>query len=574
MINVTRTYLPSFEAYCEKIKNLWEDGWITNRGVLALELEQKLKEKLNVSQLLYVNNGMQALQVAIKALGLKGEIITTPFSYVATTSAIVWEGCRPIFADIEPETFCIDPAKIEALITPETSAILATHVFGFPCRVEAIQKIAEKHGLKVIYDGAHAFDAVYKGRSLLSYGDISICSFHATKLFHTVEGGAIICNTSELHEKVRLLHQFGHSYDEYSEIGTNAKVSEFHAAMGLCIVEDVPAIIERRQALFEYYRRALRDLPITYPTPVSMEGYNYAYFPIPCPMFPISRVPFLKISPPGSCAYRFFLTYQRRSLRRSQTLSNVIFQHKMKKVMIISDNAFLLNGFIDIFHSLQLQDSAVLSLGYSPSNSPVASFSEIQGIPCSSVNVKNEWKNLSESFDLIFSVHCKQLFPVELVTRVPCINIHPGLNPHNRGWFPQVFSIINGLPLGATLHLMDKDLDHGPVIAQKEVPIYLHDTSLTAYERVLEAELELLQTYLPSIMRGEFQSFPLNDEGNINLKRDFNALCELQLDKKQSIGQTLDLLRALTHGTYKNAWFTDPESGKRIYVSITLNLEE
>ena len=280
MINVTRTYLPSFEDYCERIRPLWESGWITNRGVLALELEQKVKNTLGVSNLLYVNNGMQALQIAIKALGLKGEIITTPFSYVATTGAIVWEGCTPVFSDIEPLTFCIDPSQIEALITPQTSAILATHVFGFPCDVTAIQRIADKYGLKVIYDGAHAFGASYEGKSLLSFGDISICSFHATKLFHTVEGGAIICKDPDMHEKVRLLHQFGHSYDDYLEIGTNAKVSEFHAAMGLCVLEQVPSILTRRRELFAAYKLALEGLPVGYPDPHSLEGYNYAYFPI------------------------------------------------------------------------------------------------------------------------------------------------------------------------------------------------------------------------------------------------------------------------------------------------------
>ena len=280
MINVTRTYLPSFEAYCEKIKPLWETRWLTNRGAYALDLEKQLKQKLNVNHLLYVNNGMVALQIAIKALGLKGDIITTPFSYVATTGAILWEGCSPVFVDIEANTFCIDADKIEAAITSDTSAIIATHVFGFPCNIEKIQEIAEKYNLKVIYDGAHAFNSFYNGKSIFSYGDISICSFHATKLFHTIEGGAIVCNDRALEEKILLFHQFGHLYDDYKEIGINGKVSELHAAMGLCVFPLIDEIIEKRKSVFEKYKQELNNLPVSYPTPADLKGYNYAYFPI------------------------------------------------------------------------------------------------------------------------------------------------------------------------------------------------------------------------------------------------------------------------------------------------------
>ncbi len=280
MINVTRTYLPSFEAYCEKIKPLWETRWLTNRGAYALDLEKQLKQKLNVNHMLYVNNGMVALQIAIKALGLKGDIITTPFSYVATTGAIIWEGCNPVFVDIEENTFCIDADKIEAAITPDTSAIIATHVFGFPCNIEKIQEIAEKYNLKVIYDGAHAFNSFYDGNSIFSYGDVSICSFHATKLFHTIEGGAIVCNDPALEEKILLFHQFGHLYDDYKEMGINAKVSELHAAMGLCVFPLIDEIIEKRKFVFEKYKQELKDLPVSYPTTRDLEGYNYAYFPV------------------------------------------------------------------------------------------------------------------------------------------------------------------------------------------------------------------------------------------------------------------------------------------------------
>jgi dTDP-4-amino-4,6-dideoxygalactose transaminase len=280
MINVTRTYLPSFEDYCKMIKPLWETRWLTNRGSFAIELENKLKEKLEVNHLLYVNNGMVALQIAIKALGIKGDVITTPFSYVATTGAILWEGCNPVFVDIEDQTYCIDADKIEAAITPETTAIIATHVFGFPCNIEKIRAIAEKHQLKVIYDGAHAFNTFYNGKSIFSYGDISICSFHATKLFHTVEGGAIICNNKELEEKVLLYHQFGHLFDDYKEMGINAKVSELHAAMGLCVFPLIDEIIEKRKVVFDLYKNKLESLNLKFPLPSTFEGYNYAYFPV------------------------------------------------------------------------------------------------------------------------------------------------------------------------------------------------------------------------------------------------------------------------------------------------------
>lgn len=280
MINVTKTVLPSIEDYVERIKPLWQTGWLTNRGGMVMELESLLKETLDVPHLLYVNNGMIALQIAIKALQLKGEIITTPYSYVATTGAIIWEGCKPVFVDIEKDTFCIDANLIEEKITENTCAILATHVYGYPCDVKKIDEIAKKYNLKVIYDGAHAFMSMLDGKSLLHYGDMSICSFHATKLFHTIEGGAIICHDEGLAETVRLFHQFGHSYDDYKTIGINGKVSEFHAAMGLCILPHMSEIIDRRKTLFNYYTTALAGERASIPKYKRMEDYNFSYFPV------------------------------------------------------------------------------------------------------------------------------------------------------------------------------------------------------------------------------------------------------------------------------------------------------
>src|SRR6218665_1942576 len=223
MINVTKTYLPDFNEYSRILKRAWDKAWITNNGELVLELEAKLKEYLSVNNILYTNNGTVPLQMALKVMGITGEVITTPFSYVATTNTILWEGARPVFVDIEDKTFCIDPQKIEAAITKDTQAILATHVYGIPCDVEAIAAIAKKNNIKVIYDAAHAFGVRYKEKSLLSYGNLSTCSFHATKLFHTVEGGCIIANDESYFEPLRLYRQFGHEYDDYLSMGINGK---------------------------------------------------------------------------------------------------------------------------------------------------------------------------------------------------------------------------------------------------------------------------------------------------------------------------------------------------------------
>jgi dTDP-4-amino-4,6-dideoxygalactose transaminase len=282
MINVTKTYLPPFDEYAAILKRAWDKGWITNHGELVQELEANLKASLGTEHLLFCSNGTIVLQMAIKALGLTKEIITTPFSYVATANAIAWEGCTPVFTDIEPETFTLDPAKIEEAITENTEAILATHVYGFPCKVEAIETIAQKHNLKVIYDGAHAFGATYKERALLSYGDISTCSFHATKLFHTVEGGLVVCNNEDLYRQLLLYRSFGHVGDDYFSLGINGKNSELHAAMGLCLLPKVPGFIAERKKLFQQYCEAIGHLVAIMNSHETMEGlqWNYAYLPV------------------------------------------------------------------------------------------------------------------------------------------------------------------------------------------------------------------------------------------------------------------------------------------------------
>ncbi|TKB97630.1 DegT/DnrJ/EryC1/StrS family aminotransferase [Pedobacter cryophilus] len=281
MIPVTKPFLPKAKEYDDYVHSIWERQWLTNNGPLVNELELKLKNYLQVEHLLYVTNGTLALQIAIKALDLKGEIITTPFSYVATTSSIVWEGCKPVYTDIDPETFNIDPKKIEAAITPQTSAILATHVYGNPCDIDAIQAIADKYNLKVIYDGAHCFGTKYKNKSVYEYGDISTTSFHATKLFHSIEGGAVFTKDPDLLKKMSHMRNFGHNGPEdYSELGINGKNCEFHAAMGLCNLKYVDEILKKRKQLSLYYLDKLQNLKASYPKLNKDFDYNYAYFPV------------------------------------------------------------------------------------------------------------------------------------------------------------------------------------------------------------------------------------------------------------------------------------------------------
>ena len=281
MINVTKTFLPPQQEYNAILKRVWDKGWITNRGALVQELEEKLKQYLNVPNIIATTNGTLPLQIAIKALELKGEIITTPFSYVATTSSIVWEGCTPVFVDIHPEYLTIDETKIEAAITSKTSAILATHVFGNPCAVEEIEAIAKKHNLKVIYDAAHCFGVNYKGQSIFNYGDISTCSFHATKVFHTGEGGALFTKNKDLNDTLFYHHNFGHKDPEtFQGIGINAKMSELQAAMGLAVLPYFKLILKERKRVVDLYNQKLNFLKLKSIKIREYTNWNYSYFPI------------------------------------------------------------------------------------------------------------------------------------------------------------------------------------------------------------------------------------------------------------------------------------------------------
>lgn len=280
-ILVTKPFFPPREAYEAYVQRIWNEGWLTNNGPLVQELEWALKSYLDLPHLLFLTNGTIALQLAIRALGLKGDILTTPFSYVATTSSIVWEGCIPKMVDVCPETLNIDPQKIEAAITPYTSAILATHVFGNPCDIAAIDDIAKKHRLAVIYDAAHAFGSQYCGKSLINYGDIAACSFHATKLFHTIEGGAVVAQDLDLVKRMARMRNFGHaSLTEFDGVGINGKNSEMHAAMGLCNLPYMPEILAARRRQSQIYTDNLRDLPIQFQRIHTDTVYNHAYYPV------------------------------------------------------------------------------------------------------------------------------------------------------------------------------------------------------------------------------------------------------------------------------------------------------
>jgi dTDP-4-amino-4,6-dideoxygalactose transaminase len=280
MIPVTKSFLPPIEEYMAQVQRAYDNEWLTNRGELVLELEDKLQSYLGVSNILITNNGTIPLQIALKLLGGGGEIITTPFSYVATTAAIVWENCTPVFVDIHPEYLTIDETLIEAAITPKTTCILATHVFGNPCNIEEIDRIAKKHNLKVIYDAAHCFGVKYKGKSIFEYGDVSTSSFHATKLFHTGEGGAIFCKDKDLRHKIYYSHNFGHNGPtDFFGLGINGKISELQAAMGLSVLPYMSDIMAMRRVVVEKYHDGIFHLIQQFKVREHTE-WNYSYFPI------------------------------------------------------------------------------------------------------------------------------------------------------------------------------------------------------------------------------------------------------------------------------------------------------
>jgi len=281
MINVTKIKLPDIEEYIKYLKKIWANEWVTNNGKLVQLLEKKLQAYLKAKNLLVVSSGTLALQLVLKAFNLTGEVITTPFTFAATTNVILWEGLKPVFADIDPETFNIDPKSVEERITKKTSAILAVHIYGSCCYVEELQEIAARHNLKLIYDTAHAFGVEYKNQSLLNFGDASILSFHATKVFNTIEGGGIVVKNEELFEKSKLLRNFGiKSEEEVVFPGVNAKMNEFQAAMGLCNLKRLNQKIRSRERIYKRYKEALSENKGIKFQKITASKYNYSYMPI------------------------------------------------------------------------------------------------------------------------------------------------------------------------------------------------------------------------------------------------------------------------------------------------------
>lgn len=293
MINVTRSSMPPYEEFCEEIKDIWDSHWLTNMGVKHKALQAELEAYLNTPHATLYTNGHLALENAIAAMDLpKGsEVITTPFTFVSTTHAIVRNGLVPLFCDIDPETYTIDADKIEALITEKTSAIIPVHVYGNVCEIEKIEEIAEKHDLKVIYDAAHAFGVKYHGEGIANFGDISMFSFHATKVFNTIEGGAICYKNENLVQKLNDMKNFGiRGPEACAYIGGNAKMSEFQAAMGLCNLRHLDEEIAKRKAVVAHYRKRLNGVEgIKLCQPQEDVIPNYAYFPVVFDGFKKSR---------------------------------------------------------------------------------------------------------------------------------------------------------------------------------------------------------------------------------------------------------------------------------------------
>jgi len=282
-IYVTRPFMPPLDEYVLGLEEIWKNKWLTNNGPVLQRYTKKMKDFLDVENLSMFNNGTLALQIGLQGLNISGEVITTPFSFVATTHALYWNKIRPVFCDIESDYYTLDPEKVEAAITPWTTAILAVHVFGYPCNLEALADIAKRYNLKLIYDAAHAFGVKIDGKSIAHFGDLSMFSFHATKLYHSLEGGMLAFPNPSLKAEVDYLKNFGFKNEvEVVMPGTNAKMNEMQALMGLTMLKYVPQLIEKRRAITELYRKQLQSLPGIHlpPLPSDEIDYNYAYFPI------------------------------------------------------------------------------------------------------------------------------------------------------------------------------------------------------------------------------------------------------------------------------------------------------
>lgn len=282
-IFVTRPFMPPFDEFCQGLREVWNSQWLTNNGPLLKRYLEELGEYFQTDNICLFSNGTLALQIALQGMGISGEVITTPFTFVATTHALYWNKVRPVFCDIEPETYTLDPSKVEELITPWTTAILAVHVFGRPCRIDELAAIAERHNLRLIYDAAHAFGVRVNGKPIGHYGDLSMFSFHATKLYHSIEGGMLTFKDSGLTQTFNYLKNFGFkSETEVVMPGTNAKMNEMQALMGSIMLKYIDSLLVKRKKIYYQYKHRLCQIPgITFsPDPEGNVEYNYSYVPI------------------------------------------------------------------------------------------------------------------------------------------------------------------------------------------------------------------------------------------------------------------------------------------------------
>lgn len=343
IITVTSPLLPNLDEFTESLKEIWESKWITNNGQFHQKLEAALAEYLKVPYVSLFTNGTLPLLTALQALRITGEVITTPYSFVATTHALWWNGIKPVFVDIDPSTGNIDPQKIEAAITPRTTAILPVHVYGKPCDTEAIQSIADKYGLKVIYDAAHAFGVEVNGESLLNAGDMSTLSFHATKVFNTIEGGAMVMHDEKTKQRIDYLKNFGFANEvEVVGPGINSKMDEIRSAYGLLNLKQVDAAIAARQKVAVAYREALRNVDgISFWDDMTGIRHNYSYFPIfvDAEKYGMTRDElYMKMKDQGVWGRRYFYplisefsTYRGLESSRSENLPNA---HMMADTVI------------------------------------------------------------------------------------------------------------------------------------------------------------------------------------------------------------------------------------------------
>ena len=276
---VTKPYLPPKHKFIKKLTQIYESEVLTNNGRFVIKLEEKLRKRFGVKNVIAIANGTLALQVSIKALQIKGEVITSPFSYIATSGSLMWEGIKPIFADIDPHTFNISLSNIDKKISKNTTAVMPVHVFGNPNEIEGIKKICRKYNLKTIYDASHCFDINYKNKSILNHGDCSVVSFHATKIFHSIEGGAIFTNNDRLAKKIRSLRNFGFIDRKIKNIGINAKMNEFEAAMGLLVLDDMKKITLSRKKIYMRYSNKI-NIKFKRQLKSKFSNNNYSYFPI------------------------------------------------------------------------------------------------------------------------------------------------------------------------------------------------------------------------------------------------------------------------------------------------------